>query len=398
MSKSNFDASASALGYLFQVRFALLIALKRLRKEPEVEIYLETLDDVVLNLDGTPLEILQTKHHVNALADLTDQSSDLWKTLRIWAEAKKSGAVQDSTRFVLVTNSTAKSNSAVSLLREEDRDPAAAVLVLENVARTSENEGNKKAFEAFLSLRKEDRSGLFEQVFVIDKFSPIEKIDDLLATELALVVDRGSMRSFLQRIEGWWLGRVISHFREKAPRTPILGKEVEAVVSDFREQFKADALPIDPELLSVDVDHAAYQDRPFVAQLKLINLGQSRIKYAIRDFYRAYEQRSRWLREELLYVGEIERYQDRLMEEWERRFERMKERLGERSAEEIRKKEGRELYTWAEETLYHIRPGCTEPFVSRGSFQILANQGTVGWHSNFRERLKKVLGSAEAAA
>jgi hypothetical protein len=50
---SQFDASASALGYLYQCRYALLLALER-AEEPNVSISIEKLDDVSFHLDGTP--------------------------------------------------------------------------------------------------------------------------------------------------------------------------------------------------------------------------------------------------------------------------------------------------------------------------------------------------------
>ena len=64
---------------------ALLWTLKRLKSKPDFLVGIETLDDVVFESTGRdPQELLQTKHHRNAPASLTDGSTDLWKTLRIW--------------------------------------------------------------------------------------------------------------------------------------------------------------------------------------------------------------------------------------------------------------------------------------------------------------------------
>lgn len=65
------SAASSALGYLYQVRYALLEALRRLRKEQEFLVSIETLDDVVFEEAGEAPELLQTKHHLNKVGDLT---------------------------------------------------------------------------------------------------------------------------------------------------------------------------------------------------------------------------------------------------------------------------------------------------------------------------------------
>ncbi len=68
---SDFSATDSVLGYLYQVRFALLSSLQRLAKNEFFAVYLETLDDVVFEPDGSALELLQLKHHCTRAANLT---------------------------------------------------------------------------------------------------------------------------------------------------------------------------------------------------------------------------------------------------------------------------------------------------------------------------------------
>jgi hypothetical protein len=76
MTTSNpFSAADSALGYLYQVRAGLLWALRRLKMNDDFLISLETLDDVTFETKGgTPDELLQTKHHRDREASLTDAS------------------------------------------------------------------------------------------------------------------------------------------------------------------------------------------------------------------------------------------------------------------------------------------------------------------------------------
>jgi hypothetical protein len=83
---TSFSAALSAVGYLYQSRYALMESLRRLRRNSDFTVSLETLDDVVFEAAGEPLDLIQTKHHMNRSANLTDASPDLWKSLRIWCE------------------------------------------------------------------------------------------------------------------------------------------------------------------------------------------------------------------------------------------------------------------------------------------------------------------------
>jgi hypothetical protein len=120
-------------------------------------------------------------------------------------------------------------------------------------------------------------------------------------------------------------------------------------------------------------------------------VGEPCIRKAINDYYRAFQQRSKWVREELLLVGELEEYERRLVDEWERLFEVMKEDMGEDKDEAAMQREGRALFNTVQKLEMNIRPRCDEPYVMRGSYHILANQLRVGWHAEFLNRLSNLL-------
>jgi hypothetical protein len=170
-------------------------------------------------------------------------------------------------------------------------------------------------------------------------------------------------------------------------------------MSDLREQFKQDALPIDLELLDFNPDDAAvaaHASSVFVHQLNLASAGKRRVTAAVRDYYRAFEQRSRWLRNDLLMVGDVDNYERRLVEEWELNFEAMRDELGDSAADDAKTSAARKVLEWAEKTNIPIRPAVTEPFVTRGSLHMLADELRVGWHLEFKERLSHLLGGTSA--
>ena len=158
-NQASHSAAQSTAGYLYQGRLALLEALRYVNSDSGIEIAVEKFDDVSFERDGTPLELLQTKHHLKKSGDLTDSSVDLWKTLRVWAEiVKDDPSIPGRTRFALITTAQAPAGSAAAHLRPSDagdRDPAAAEAMLIQAADASTNKALSKAIAAFKALTPE---------------------------------------------------------------------------------------------------------------------------------------------------------------------------------------------------------------------------------------------------
>jgi hypothetical protein len=387
-----FSAAASALGYLFQCRYALYESLRKLRAVSDFSVSIETFDDVVFEANGTSLELLQTKHHVGKNADLTDTSTDLWKSIRIWSESIANSRIPSDSVFFLITTATAANGSATFYLKAgNERNTLTALERLNATASSSTNQANEPGYTAFRALSPTQKMILVDSTYVIDAAPSITDLDDMLRQELLHAVELKYLGLFVQRLEGWWFGRVVQHLA-KTRLDPILSEEILAEISRLREQFKEDNLPIDEDIFRATVDASGYQNKTFVCQLALIGIGNQRIFHAIRNYFRAFEQRSRWVREELLMVGDLSYYEEQLIEEWELHFEQMREELGDSATEDLKMDAARRLYSWVETGSHPlIKPRCIEPFVSRGSYQILADHIRVGWHPDFVEKLRQLL-------
>ncbi len=397
--RGQYSAASSALGYLYQVRYALLESLRRLRKGQEFIVSIETLDDVVFEKDGDAPELLQTKHHLNRPADLTDSSPDLWKTLRIWSEAIGADGVPQGTLYILITTAQTSDGQAAHYLKPGDsRSPDTAMERLNSTADSSTNQANAKAYQAYRSLNQDQRKRLLQNVLVVDAAPTISDIDTELKEVAYGFAAKKFLESFLQRIEGWWYRRAIQHLVDDEAK-PILSEELDSETASLREQFKEESLPIDDDIMSASVDASGYQDRLFVHQLRLIEIGNGRIFHAIRNFFRAFEHRSRWIREDLILVGDLGRYEERLIEEWDILFQQMRDELGEEASEESKKIAAQTLYKWVETATHtQIRPGVTEPSISRGTYQLLSDSQRVGWHLEFEERLRHLLENQETVS
>ena len=389
--------ASSSLGYFYQCRYALLEALRRLPKGDRISIGIETLDDVVFETHDSAVQVLQTKHHINAHASLSDASPDLWKTLRIWIDGQSGGNIPQNAQFFLITTAVCNDGTAASYLRPWGRDEVKALERLAATASTSKSETNSPAYRAFLSMKAEGRELLVNSIAVLDGSPSIDQLDNQLQQAVFYAVERRFLDSYLQRLEGWWFGRVVKHLLDDNAG-PIIGEELEAEASRIREQFKEDNLPVDDDIMRETVDAIGYLEKTFVEQLKLIDVNHNRVVHAIRNYYRAFEQRSRWMREDLLYVRELERYEERLIEEWDLMFEQMRDELGEAAAEKAKVRAAQNLYKWVEMGTHAvIRPAVTEPAIARGTYQMLADDLRVGWHLEFRERLQALLAGTEAS-
>lgn len=380
-SGSKYDATASATGYLYQCRLALFLGLQAFPNNPSLEISIERFDDVAFEQGGDPVQLIQAKHHISKKGNLTDASSDLWKTLRIWAEkVDDDPEVPFNTSFVLMTTGNAPNGSIASYLRPRDRDETKALTALNKVVETSKSETNKVAYASFSKLLPEAKLSLLRAITVLDASSNIIDVHGDLMHELRHAVAKSHLNPFLERLEGWWFNVVVKALTNTGPISIPL-TAIESKIDELREGFKRDSLPVDyADQLPTAAIVTDLDKRPFVRQMRMISVGERRIEFAIRDYYRAYEQRSRWAREELLVNGEIESYERGLIEAWEPRFEASKEALEEGCPDNHKIRAGQALFQWAETIADFPLRSVRQRFLTHGSFQILANRHVVGWH------------------
>lgn len=384
------------VGYLYQVRVALLWALRRSRVG-DFSVSIETLDDVSFQVDGRPDSVLQTKHSLNATANLTDLSPELWKTLRIWLVGLASGEVSPGIARFLITTADAPVGSACAALGIEGagRDVAEAAKRLKHAATSSSNKELTAAFDAFLLLNEGEREALLEHVYVVASQPDAAALEAQLQSELYYVSLHHQEQS-VQMLEGWWFKRVLHELVH--PDSGIPRAEIDAQVTEIQESLKPDSLPIDGELdaLMVALEQLPeFANRPFYKQVELVGGSQLRICNAIKSYLQAFRQRSAWTRDDLLFGADLQKYDMRLSTEWELQFAQACDELGADASEEAMARAGRAILKWAEDSHVPIRSGVNVPWVCRGSLHMLAEDMRLGWHPQFQARLQTIFGEPE---
>lgn len=382
--KNPHGAAASAVGYLSRCRYALLAGLRALSDTPQLFISIEKFDDVAFESHGEPTDLIQTKHHIDKAGDLSDASIDLWKSIAVWLTVLAEDIEAPfRMKFILLTTAKAPDKSAASVLRMRDRDEQAADKLLMTTAKTTKNKKIEKACSTYASLPEQVRLNLLRSTTILDGSPNIIDVREDIARELRHSAPRDRLDQLVDRLEGWWFGTVIRAISSAEPKgIPVMA--IEQRIDELREEFKRDALPVDyGAIVPSDTVVAELDKRPFVQQLRQIEIGGKRIEYAIRDYYRASEQRSRWAREDLLIDGELEHYERDLVEAWEPRHASIVEEAKSASPED-KVALGQTIFKWAEQDANFPLRTVRERFLTHGSYHILANRYVVGWHPDFK--------------
>lgn len=236
-------ASASALGYLYQSQWPLVALLRRGRDEPGCALTLELHDDVAWEEDGTPTELLQLKHHINAAGRLGDKDDDLWRTIRVWMDAHAPGDPSGPT-LSLVTTETAAEGSAAAALRPEPRhDATEGRLLLETAARESTAQASKEVRRRFLDLPVPDRVVFVDRIYVLDGAPSIgDALDVELRRALYPVLPKDHEQTFIDQLWGWWHRLAVALLRRD--RGTVTALDVKAQVDELRNTFAGDNLPM----------------------------------------------------------------------------------------------------------------------------------------------------------
>lgn len=386
---STFSAKEPALGYYYQIIRGLVLLLVENRMASPC-LSFECLDDIAIEDEGN-VALYQAKLHIKPV-QLTDRSTDFWKTIRVWSEGIKNGCFNPSvTIFTLITTASIPEGSFLNLFfsdKEEDRKKIIATM--ESIATETTNKENKPGYDAFSALTEEQKQTLIGNIRITDSNVSIDDTMEQLKYRLELSAPIGALDSFIDSVLGWWFRNSVDMLQAGTKQT-ISKVAVNNYIQACRDQIRADALP-DEFFEKVEIDDAALEeskDKTFVKQLTLVDATKREKKTAISDYKRAYGQRSKWLRDGRVAQSEYDSFDANLQEEWQSRFDMMLDDT-EGQGEEERKTAGhmfyRENYVAPQYQLPLFRNNASG-YITKGSYQILSNDKTIGWHPDYKDLL-----------
>ncbi len=384
---TKFSARPQILGTLYQVlRYPLYLALKNSNKA-DYAVFIERYDDIEIGDESDRNTAIQVKH---VSTNLTNRSSHLWKTLRVWSEHYKSGLVKlPGSILTLVTTTESPTGSIAAFLRADGRNTDQAIRLLKDEL-ISVPASLQTEFEAFGALDDPAQRKLVEAMWVVDGAAPIEDIPGKIK-EQCIGVLSSNLDELYERLEGWWVGQVITHMHSGST-IPIMAQSVRTTIANINDSLRERQLA-DPFLDAPLPEEYHWDDRTFVRQLHLVNFPVQLLLRAKQDYYRAKNLR-KYLVDEL-YLSELTSYDQRLVEQWELRFyaaidEGSKEKTDESELQKLGRDICNSVLKEVQVPVERRLPDSTE-YVTRGSYHILADDERnlrVGWHPQFRERLK----------
>lgn len=369
-------------GYLFQCRLALLYGLELTRRNPDAVISIEKFDDIAFETDNYADCLIQAKHHITPKS-LSDKSEDVWKTLLIWIEGAKHGIFElNKTTYMLITTAACPDSSAMNKLREHASgdDIDTAYRLLKEAAQESTSKATETARSTFLNMSITEAKLLLSRIVVIDRHPNLIDVSSEIAAELNMLAPQKSELAS-EYLEGWWLSRICLHLMGEAEQgIPVHHLILKA--HEIGKNLTEGALPIDePSHMEIKEYSQGDEQRVFVRQMRAVSITDAMVRAATSDYYRAYAQRSRWSRENLILEDELSRYDEKLEDAWSRKSNAdLLMSSPEDDADKV--KFGRSIFLWATQESTPLR-NVVEKWITAGSYHSLADQNKIKWHPDF---------------
>lgn len=207
---------------------------------------------------------------------------------------------------------------------------------------------------------------------------------------------------------GWWYATAAEQLwqnsqnpTDQKPVNQRLIKwiDMKTELDDIVNQYKEDRLPTmfaraEPD----ELYYKSQEGRGFVRQLDFLMLQVEEVRYAVKDYYRAFHERTKWGTEKLLIGKEMERYEADLKEQWHRfvlRLQRNPEFAGRFDDDAACVEFGQRVLEWVDSQNVAIRTGMpsNSGYITRGSYHIMADNEVppVYWHPKFLEKLDAIV-------
>ena len=394
----NHDASSQALGYLYQVQCALLFLLDS--EDEDIKVCIEKFDDISFHKDQNVIEQLQLKYHSKD-GNLTNSSVDFWRTLKVWIDAIKSDTtLLGSTKFYIITTNSIATDSVIEKIKKLSENGEDKIEGIYNELKQIANDGLNKSdpksqshkfYSAFIQFQEKYAKLLIKSIVIIPDFYKPSEINERILKRIKPFTLSKTERHVFEVLTGWWYGKMVLCLQNPHP-TFISFNDLRLKISTILSDLNENTLPVDVTEMEITALASESDVHNILKQMELIGAKKSKINNAVQSYYRAYAQRSKWIKETLIYSDELDKYDERLNREWKFQFDEITDELEDGSTEEQKVNAGKELYKKLMDKDIPIRSNLNDNTISRGSYNGLSNELKVGWHPDYK---KRILGDEE---
>lgn len=349
---------------------------------------LEVLDDTdVVQPDG---QVFAEQSKSGLVTNpISDWSIDLWKTFSNWIDAIEAGYFDlDRTRFHLHVVQQ-KSGDLTDLLHFSHTAEYALIAVknIRNKYNKEKPKGCKPYITKFLNYDPEKLSKLIIRFsYDCGDSDPIKPIKDFLCNTVAEVALDDVCRSVI----GWVKIRsdeLIGARKLAAIRKDEFSDWLSTHCSKLSYDYLLTYSVPKPDPLEVEANLPKHPIMMY--QLDLIELGQRDKLKAMADFMRSKTGKTRWGEIGFIVDSQFDEFMDNLEKLWKSNYLDIKGSSTNLTPIE----QGESLYLRCQNLTPKINGKDTPDYMSRGTFQYLADKQIIGWHPSYKSLLLKKIGS-----
>jgi hypothetical protein len=233
-SDNQFSAVEPALGYFYQLRYALL---QTLRLPEETVCFIEKDDDIDF-IDPEEGRILASLKHKAPGDTLNDLSPDFWKSVRVWLDYYIQRDISTAlvSFFLFTTGRVTLGSFLEAFLPGAERTADWATLV-SGVLGRSESRTIGKTKTLLDQLPKGKWPDFFRRITIFDSQERIQDIPKLIVNERFRPIRPQFRIPVYERLEGWWHNACIDLLTGKR-KEPMRGSEVSEKLGYIAEQFR----------------------------------------------------------------------------------------------------------------------------------------------------------------
>jgi hypothetical protein len=378
---------AQALGYFIQPIRLLQILLDA---PADSFVTLEVFEDVGLETSSGQKIASQVKSGI-VKNPLTDKSPELWKTLANWCDAIESGELnQENTIFEIYVAKPRTGKIATLFSDAKSQDEARNALREARKLFSKESSGKRPSgtvteAESYanrvMGLEKSALTLLIQRFRIATAVR--NPLADLRSTVASKWVRPESVEVVIQHAHGW--------IKEKLDGLLLAGKPACISVNEFNHEMmsflpRCDFRTIVSSMAGLpSADEVAEQRiRTYVRQLEIIAVHEEDVLHAINEYLRASVTRTKLAEEGIVHRDSFTEYVEALTTFWRNKKNQNALTHTGRSSEDL----GRLLLSDCSLRQQKLQGLEMPPYFTPGSYHALADEETIGWHPEYKIRLK----------
>ncbi len=377
-------------GYGLQVRQMLY---ELLNCEIDSVVSVEKFDDVGVE-NGDEKIAIQTKSALSERNPVSDRAVDLWKTLYNWLLAlKESELPLDSTLFTLVINVN-RSGKIVTWLNQT-HDEKEAEEIYEKIRNEFFGKDGKyikqsDSINNYIKTFLEEKNKKYA-LCIIEKFKLIvigeghtNKLYDEFRAKTYLPSDIQPL--VFDKMLGW-IDKITALQIESGQIMQIAKKSfnnelvlTQRLVNQHKVLVELAASPT-----NTDLELQQNEYKTYIRQLQIIDLDYDDQLTAINDYLKASANRTIWAVKGDINEEILKNYYEDLKRRW-----KTKKNIVEMDRDEWEEiKRGKYLYNMCQDEDVDMGGMVTPRSFKNGCYHELADQQQIGWHPNYKQKLKE---------